>query len=276
MTAEYPNRAWRLPDLPPPSAPTPSVTMETMAAVDRIATDAFNLSLLQMMENAGRSMATLAFMTIDRPRQATARAGRVVVLAGTGNNAGGGLAAARHLASWGVDVEVILARPALRLRPAPCQQLDLAVASGVGVAVAGHDRTYDEVADLVRRSDLVVDALIGYTLLGAPAAAYQPLIDTASDGEGPVLSLDLPSGVDATTGSRPGAAIAADATLTLALPKTGLLHEPARTLAGRVYLADIGIPRDVFRQAGIEMPVIFGHGPMVRLGTAVSELGSPS
>jgi NAD(P)H-hydrate epimerase len=274
MTTEHQLRAWRLPDLPPPSAPPPAVTRETMAAVDRIATDSFNLSLLQMMENAGRSMATLAFATIDGPRRGSSRLGRVVVLAGTGNNAGGGLVAARHLASWGIDVEVVFARPALRLRPAPCQQLDLAVAAGVGVGVAGHDRRYDEVADLVRTSDVVIDALIGYNLTGAPDAAYQALIDLAGAGDGPVLSLDLPSGVDATTGARPGAAIGADATLTLALPKTGFLHEPARTVAGRVYLADIGIPRDVFAAAGIDLPIIFGRGPIVRIGRLAAASGA--
>ena len=274
MTVTHEVRTWRLPDLPPPSAPPPTVDRETMAEVDRLATDSFGLSLLQMMENAGRSLATLAFLTIDGPRRGVSRGARAVVLAGTGNNAGGGLVAARHLAAWGVDVDVVFARPVLRLRPAPCQQLDLAVAAGVVVGVAGHDRTYDEVAHLVRTSDVVIDALIGYNLAGAPDAAYQALIDIAGAGDGPVLSLDLPSGVDASTGARPGVAIAADATLTLALPKTGLLAEPARTLAGRLYLADIGIPRDVFRAARVDLPVIFGQGPIVRIGRLAPGTGA--
>ncbi len=245
-----------------------------MAAVDRIATDTFNLSLLQMMENAGRGMATLAFLALDGPRRAASPAARVLVLAGTGNNAGGGLVAARHLASWGVSVDVVFARPVMRLRPVPCQQLDLALASGVSVAVAGHDRSYLQIGDLVRRSDLVIDALIGYTLRGAPDDAYRPLIDLAGVGEGPLLSLDLPSGVDATSGQRPGAAIAADCTLTLALPKTGLLHDPGRTLAGQVYLADIGIPRGVFNEAGVDVPVIFSRGPLIRLADRVATTGA--
>lgn len=265
MISERSIRAWRLPELPAASAQPPVVTRETMAAIDRIATDAFSLSVPQMMENAGRSMATLAFLTLDGPRRGASRVGHVVVLAGTGNNAGGALAAARHLAAWGVDVDVVLARPVLCLRPAPCQQLELAVAAGVRVAVAEHDRSYRQVTELIRASDVVIDALIGYTLLGAPDRPYHALIDIAGTGEGAILSLDLPSGTDATTGARPGGAIMADATLTLALPKSGLLREPARTLAGRVYLADLGIPRDVFAAAGIEVPVLFGRGPIVRL-----------
>lgn len=266
MSAQPRDRPWRLPDLPPPSAPAPSVTRETMAAVDRIAADDFDFSLLQMMENAGRSLATVARLIIDGSRRGEPGHDRVIVLAGTGNNAGGGLAATRHLAAWGIEVQVVFARPVLRLRPAPCRQLDLALAAGVGVAVANHDRSYDEVAGLVAASDLLVDALLGYRLAGPPDAAYRRLIDIAGARDGPVLSLDLPSGVDASTGARPGSAIAADATLTLALPKAGLLLEPARTLAGRVYLADIGIPRAVFEAAGIDLPVIFGPGPIVQLG----------
>jgi len=236
-----------------------------MASVDRIATDAFNLSLVQMMENAGRSMATLARMTCSGVGDGQAGPERVTVLAGTGNNAGGGLVAARHLAAWGAEVHVILARPVVRLRPTPCRQLELAAAAGAEVAVAGHDRSLAEIRELIGVSTTVIDALIGYTLTGPPDAAYQRLIELAASGSGAVLSLDLPSGVDATSGATPGAAIRADATLTLALPKVGLRRDPARTLAGRLYLADLGIPRAVYAAAGIDVPLIFGPGPMVRL-----------
>lgn len=256
---------WTLPDLPPPSSPPADVTAATMASVDRIATDTFNLSILQMMENAGRGMATLARLTMDGAVEGQAGTGRVTVLVGTGNNAGGGLVAARHLAAWGAEVHVVLARPVARLRPTPCRQLELAVAAGVVVAVAGHDRSIAEVGALVRTSTVVIDALIGYTLLGPPDAAYRHLIESAGLGDGAVLSLDLPSGVDATTGASPGAAAAAHATLTLALPKAGLRHEPARTLAGRLYLADLGIPRAVYAAASVDVPLIFGHGPLVEL-----------
>jgi NAD(P)H-hydrate epimerase len=122
MTA--PTRAarsrWQLPDLPGADAPVPSVDRETMLEADRIATDLLNLGLLQMMENAGRELADLT-----RRALGGSVAGRsVVVLAGTGNNAGGGLVAARRLAGWGADVFVAFARPIARLRPGPRAQLE--------------------------------------------------------------------------------------------------------------------------------------------------------
>lgn len=231
-----------------------------MVEADRIATDQLGLGLLQMMESAGRELADLT----RRALGGTARR-RVVVLAGTGNNAGGGLVAARRLAGWGADVCVAFARPILRLRPGPCAQVEPLLAAGVRSAVAGHDRSYPELADEVCHADAVIDALIGYSLRGAPDDAYRRLIEIAALGDGPVISLDLPSGIDATTGARLGAAVAADMTLALALPKRGTEVGEGRRYAGVRYLADIGIPRSVFARLGIDGVPSFNDGPLIRL-----------
>jgi len=129
MTA--PTRAarsrWQLPDLPIPAAPVPTVDRETMLEADRIATDQVGLGLLQMMENAGRELADLTRRALGGSLERRS----VVILAGTGNNAGGGLVAARRLAGWGAGVMVAFARPILRLRPGPCAQIDPLLAAGV-------------------------------------------------------------------------------------------------------------------------------------------------
>jgi NAD(P)H-hydrate epimerase len=232
-----------------------------MVEVDRIATDQVGLGLLQMMENAGRELADLTRRALGG--SATDR--RLIVLAGTGNNAGGGLVAARRLAGWGAEVMVVFARPILRLRPGPCAQLEPLLAAGVRTAVAGHDRSYPELASEVLLADAVIDALIGYSLRGAPDDAYQPLIGIAPLGDGPVISLDLPSGIDASTGARPGAAVAADITLALALPKCGTEIGDGRRFSGTRYLADIGIPRSVFTELGIQGVPSFADGPLMRI-----------
>jgi NAD(P)H-hydrate epimerase len=252
---------WRLPDLPGTPTPVPSVDRITMLAADRIATDRLGLGLLQLMENAGRELAELTRHTLG----GTVDGRRVVVLAGTGNNAGGGLVAARRLAGWGADVRVTFARPILRLRPGPCAQIEPLLAAGVRTAVAGHDRSYPELAGEVLRADAVIDALIGYSLNGAPDDAYQPLIGLAALGDGPVISLDIPSGIDATTGDRPGAAVPADISLALALPKRGTEMGEGRRFAGTRYLADIGIPASVFAELGIGDMPRFPAGAVVRL-----------
>lgn len=254
---------WQLPHLPIPSrADVPSVDVETMRAADRIATDELGLTLLQMMENAGLQLAELTRLTLG----GTVDGRSVVVLAGTGNNGGGGLAAARRLAGWGADVCVVFAKPVFRLRPAPCAQLEPMLAAGARAGVAGHDLGHDELRGEVERADAVLDAVIGYSLHGAPDDEARSVIELATAGRGPVvLSLDVPSGVDASSGDCPGTAATADATLTLAVPKLGLTAGEGARRAGGRYLADIGMPSSVFSRLGIDATGLFASGPITRL-----------
>ncbi len=103
-----------------------------------------------------------------------------------------------------------------------------------------------QAGDAIRRSQVVVDALIGYSLRGAPRGRVADLIHLCNQHAAQVLSLDVPSGLDATTGKAPGQVVRPDRTLTLALPKTGL-----RALRGEIYLADIGIPPEVYQRLGL-------------------------
>ena len=97
----------------------------------------------------------------------------------------------------------------------------------------------------VRGARVVVDALIGYSLRGAPRERAADLI-LACNRHRRVLSLDVPSGLDATTGEAPGEVVRPERTLTLALPKTGLGDIP-----GDLYLADISIPPEVYARLGL-------------------------
>jgi NAD(P)H-hydrate epimerase len=233
-----------------------------MRAADLAATELVGLSLLQMMENAGRELAELTRLTLGG-----SVAGRdVVVLAGIGGNAGGGLVAGRRLAGWGADVCVVFAHPILRLKPGACAQLEPLLAAGVRAAVAGHDRPYTEIAAEIVRADAVLDALIGYSLDGRPDEAHGTLISMAGLGDGPLISLDLPSGIDATTGERPGAAVTADATLAVALPKSGTRIGEGRRCSGVTYLADIGLPLSVFEELGIRPGFPYASGSLTRVG----------
>ena len=253
---------WKLPELPSSNGDVPSIDGRLMIEADRIATDRIGFSLLQMMENAGHQLAELTRLTLG----SSVAGRRVVVLAGTGDNAGGGLVAARRLAGWGAHVCVAFAHPILRLRPAPCAQVEPLLAAGVRAAVAGHDRSHDELRGEIDHADAVIDSLIGYSLRGAPDDVYRPLIEMAGAGAGAVLSLDVPSGIDATTGARPGAAVSADATLALALPKRGMsIGEGARHTGAR-YVADIGIPASVFTELGVPVDGLFDAGPLLRIG----------
>jgi NAD(P)H-hydrate epimerase len=111
------------------------------------------------------------------------------------------------------------------------------------------------------RADLIVDALIGYSLQAAPRGTAADLIQWANGTGAPILALDVPSGVDATTGETPGDAISPRWTMTLALPKTGLL----RASTGELFLADIGIPEGAYRRGVRTYIPPFGDGYRVPL-----------
>ncbi len=208
----------------------PSVTEAEMREVDRIAITETGPNLFQMMENAGRSVALTAIEMLG----SLWRVRPIVVLAGTGGNGGGGITAARHLKNHGADVTVVLTA-ADRLGAVPADQL----------AIYRH--ADGNVTDLPHRVPaLVIDAMIGYSLNGAPGGRSHELIEWANESTAAVLSLDVPSGIDATSGRATGAAIRANTTLTLALPKTGLCARQA----GSLILGDLGIPTETYRRLG--------------------------
>ena len=104
------------------------------------------------------------------------------------------------------------------------------------------------------KPDLIIDALVGYSLRGAPTGTTAALIQWANENGTPIVSLDIPSGVDSTTGETPGQYINATRTATLALSKTGLHPETA----GEIWLTDIGIPERAFRKLRVDYIAPFG------------------
>ncbi len=236
--------------------PVPAITRDRMREIDRVAVEETGPSLLQMMEHAGRGLAELVLRTLG-PRAASAR---VVVLTGTGGNGGGGICAGRHLAARVGEVVLSVVDDG-RLSEAAAVQLEtFRHAAGREARRPGATRG---------EPDVVVDAILGYSLTGAPHGRARELIEWAGGVGSPVVSLDLPSGVEADTGAALGAAIRPDATLTLALPKAGLVHADT----GDLWLADLGIPPGAYRRAGLAHRWPFGTGFMVHLNRRRAESG---
>lgn len=221
-----------------------AVTAAQMREVDRIAIEEIGPNLYQMMENAGRNLAALTIRLLGSEW----RDERIVVLAGTGGNGGGGICGARHLANRGGDVLVVVS-DATNLREVPARQLT--TYRGTDGRVLGPD----ELGGL--DPSFILDAVIGYSLSGSPRGSALHMIEWALSEDAPVVSLDIPSGIDSTTGKAPGTHVVAAHTMTLALPKTGL----DGVAAGDLWLADIGIPRETYRRAGLAVPAkLFGDG----------------
>ncbi len=231
----------------------PAVTAEQMRELDRIAIQETGPNLFQMMENAGRNLALHAIEMLGE-RWKTAD---IVVLAGPGGNGGGGICAARHLANHAAKVCLVMSDPS-GLREVPSYQLEVYRAAAVGAGTGAEAAP----ASLPGRPvDLILDAIFGYSLRGSPVGQAAEMIEWANGVGKPIVSLDVPSGVDATSGEAPGEHVRASATLTLALPKTGL--RPGKT--GDLCLADIGIPARAFQRLGLQYSPPFGPGFRVPL-----------
>jgi NAD(P)H-hydrate epimerase len=220
----------------------PAVTAEEMREIDRVAMEEFGLGMLQMMENAGRNLAENAQDMLGGAD------GEIVILAGAGGNGGGGLSCARHLDNHGYKINIVLDRAPNKLKGAPAAQHYIVAAAGV------RELHPSEVNAALSRAVLVIDALIGYSLNGTPRGRTAELIQLCNQYAALVLALDVPSGLNATTGDTPGVVSRADRVLTLALPKTGLCNTD-----GDIFLADIGIPVKVYDRLGLFVPPLFAN-----------------
>jgi NAD(P)H-hydrate epimerase len=238
------------------AAEVPYLTTEQMIEVDRAMMEDYRIDLVRMMENAGRN---LAHLTRERFLGGDPRGRQVVVLSGTGGNGGGVLVAARRLHNYGAAVTVFVTKPDDAFAAVPGQQLDALRRMDVPTL------TPDDL-ETVGSPDVVLDGVIGYSLRGAPRGDAGELIRWANDQLSPVLCLDAPSGVDASTGTVFDPAVKATATMTLALPKEGLRAPGVDTHVGELYLADISVPQELYaRFLGIEVGPIFAKGDILRL-----------
>ncbi len=213
----------------------PAVTKEQMIEVDRIAVEETGPNLYQMMENAGRN---LALNVIDLIKEKSPGK-KVLIFAGTGGNGGGGICAARDLLNHGYEPIVTLSHEE-KMQEVPSYQL------GIFRKAGGEIIPLEKVKDV--NPDIIVDAIIGYSLISAPRGKVLEMIKFINENEIPTISLDIPTGVLATSGENPGEFVKPEITLTLALPKTGLYPDKC----GAIILADIGIPKVVYEKIGLK------------------------
>jgi NAD(P)H-hydrate epimerase len=227
------------------------VTAEEMRRIDDITIREFKVDVLILMENAGRATATMARQML----QGTTIGKRVACLVGGGNNGGDGMVAARHLANCGADVEVIVGTGKERMKDVPLGQLHILERMGLPILSSDY---------ALRDYDLLIDGLLGYGLEGNPRDRVAMIIKDANVSGRPILALDVPSGMNATSGEAYDPCIKATATLTLALPKTGFLAPSASRYVGDLYLADISIPRKVYQSLG-QQNILFQNDTILKV-----------
>lgn len=226
----------------------PVVSANQMKEIDRIALEETGPNLFQMMENTGGNLAELVKRILQSEKKK-----KIIVLAGAGGNGGGGLCAARHLFNWDYDVTVCLT-DFEKIKGVPKYQLH--ILNSTNVKIISIDELKNE------EGDLIVDSIIGYNLSGEPNGSALEMINWLRGQLSVVVSLDVPSGINATSGAKSKTYVKPDLTLTLALPKSGLLPE----VTGELFLSDIGIPVSLYERIGLVFPKgIFNKDRIIKL-----------
>lgn len=212
------------------------VTPLEMNTIDKLMAEKYSMPTLLLMENAGAAVATYITQSFDS-------ASRILVLAGSGNNGGDGWVAARHLFAMGYDVKVLSLCGEDRMRDLVLSNYKLAAQLGVDHLL---ECTQEDVCRNALWADVIVDAILGTGVTGNVNEAVSGIIDTVNLSRKKVVSVDVPSGINALDGTVCGIAIMADHLVVLGTYKQGLLYSPAREHYKSASVESISIPNSVF------------------------------
>ncbi len=221
-------------------------TSEIMRSLDKRTTESFGVKSIVLMENAGSAVARTIVKEFDTP----AKRG-IVVFCGKGNNGGDGFVAARHLINKGFHVDVVFFGKKEEL-PEDSGTNYTALSRITDVVHVLKDVSEFDTTDInLGERGIIIDALLGTGIKGTVKEPYSGAIDLINKSGLPVISVDIPSGIDADTGAVAGIAVRAKKTVTFGLTKIGLVVYPGAEFAGDVEVADISIPDRLIQQTYI-------------------------
>ena len=210
------------------------LTAKQAKKIDFLAKDKFGISKLVLMENAGRAVAEEAMKSL-RGRKS------VAVFCGKGNNGGDGFVAARHLLVKGVKPDVFLAGNICEVRNEAKINLEILIKLKQKI-IGINEKDLNSVKKKISKYSLIVDALLGVGLKGEVRGLYRDLIGNMNQSKTFILSVDIPSGLDATTGKVLGCCVKADKTVTFVAKKKGMVIGAGKRYCGRVIVKDLGVP----------------------------------
>ncbi|GBF31883.1 NAD(P)HX epimerase / NAD(P)HX dehydratase [Desulfocucumis palustris] len=222
-------------------------TAREMREIDLAAINRYGIPGVVLMENAGLHVANAVRAMLGNVRDRV-----VTIFAGKGNNGGDGLVAARHLHNSGARVKVLLLARPEEITGDAAVNFNIWINMGQDVYSITQDSEFDPVRLFLAETDLVVDAIYGTGFRGKVNDLAGRVMEAVNAGGKPVVSVDIPSGVEADTGKVNGACIRAGATVTFGLPKLGLLFHPGAGCAGKIKIADISIPPALLGNDGLK------------------------
>jgi ADP-dependent NAD(P)H-hydrate dehydratase / NAD(P)H-hydrate epimerase len=215
-------------------------TAAEMRELDRLAIDTYGIPGVVLMENAGAQVARILWQ--EFPDLSTRR---VAVLCGQGNNGGDGFVIARYLHNASVSVRVFIVGEAERIRGDARTHLEMLRCAGVAPQGADTPESIQAVCAQLADYDILIDALLGTGLRATVSGFFQHVITAMNASGRPVVAVDIPSGLSADSGTPLGSHVQAYLTVTMGLPKQGLLLYPAAEHVGKLVVADIGFPAAV-------------------------------
>ena len=224
------------------------VTAEQMREIDSSAAG-IGLPTETLMENAGRAVAEETRKLIGNVVGKS-----ILVIVGPGNNGGDGLVAGRYLEDWGAEVSIYLCRQ----RATDDKNLVLVQERGITTIQADQDKDFARLDSLLSSAEVVIDAVFGTGRSRAVDGVFKEVLDRVIESKqrNPgllVIAVDVPSGLDSDTGAVDPSCPYAYATVTLGYPKPGLFNFPGAERAGRVIIADIGIPSSLAENIPTEL-----------------------
>ncbi len=227
------------------------VTAEEMRHIDQETINKIGIPGIVLMENAGLGVVNAIERNYD-----TSSIKKISIFAGKGNNGGDGLVIARHLKNRGYNIKVYLLSSPDKFQGDALINLTIAQNMGLNIETILSENDLEYHKTDIAGSDLLIDAIFGTGLTGAVKGIPAKVINFLNYTELPIVAVDLPSGLCSDTGRVEGECIKADLTVTMGLPKRGLLLYPGASLVGELEIVDIGIPSSVIESTGIKVNLI--------------------
>lgn len=222
-----------------------AATADEMRKIDSVTIEKYGIPGILLMENAAKHVADVISTYMTSPSGK-----HITIICGKGNNGGDGFAAAKLLHDLNASVNVWLIGNCDDVKGDAKINLDKLASLGISI---NSITDINPVMDSISKSDIIVDGIFGTGFKGSISGLAVDVIKLINSSNKPVISIDIPSGLNADNGSVSDICVKADYTATFALAKIGLFTHPGAVNAGKVIVGDIGIPHELYDKINVEI-----------------------
>ncbi|MFA6281322.1 MAG: NAD(P)H-hydrate epimerase [Candidatus Omnitrophota bacterium] len=220
---------------------TAIITPQKMQQLEMFAQKKYGILPLILMENAGRFAAEIIFKSLSGKKK------NVVCVCGRGNNGGDGLVCSRHLINQGVKVRIFMLAGSKPLKGDAKINENILKKMGCRIGIISGPKDIPALKQSLGKCSVIIDAIFGVGFKGQMRKEQGRIVEVINQCSKPVVSLDVPSGLDALSGKAGGACVKAKTTVTFGFSKTGLIMNDGPFYAGKVIVADISLPINLYR-----------------------------